>query len=160
MRFRHKKVRDNVIVSKVGLNNVAIYLDKKLHQLADYLQGKTNGLSMKTKRISFFFFCLVFGSFSIGILSKGFFHNKTSVAIHSITFPAYAGKSSDDLRTNTNIISQLEFQHIEAFKQYMDSLKHSEYGGFLFDSVMSARPHLMDSILFLEQVYQLQSLKK
>jgi hypothetical protein len=160
MIFRYRRVRDKVVVPKAALGNVMSCLNKKLHQLSDCLQLKTNGLSIKAKRICFFFFCLLFGSFSVGILLKGFFHGKPSIAVPSITVPAYVGKPSDDLHTNQNIISQHEFDDIKAFKQYMDSLKFSNGGRSLFDSIITVRPHLMDSILFLEHIYQLQLSKK
>ena len=50
--------------------------------------------------------------------------------------------------------------HIEEFKNHMDSLKQSETGKSLYDSITSARPHLIDSILFLEKIYRTQSSKK
>ena len=41
----------------------------------------------------------------------------------------------------------------------MDSLTRSENGTIIYDSIVKARPGLMDSVLFIENIYQSQ-LKK
>lgn len=159
MWFKFSKAKNKSVVAKQGMSRVIISVNRKLHQLSDYLQKQTNKLPLKTKRIGFLCFCLLFGTLSINVILKGFFQNKNSIPIRSITTPVVVGKSDDDLR-DRNIISLNEFEHIEAFKAYMDSLKSSKHGRVLFDSVMNARPQLMDSILLLENLYEIQSLKK
>lgn len=158
MRFRNKVVKEKTQVNPT-LRMVMLYVNSRMHGLSDYLQKQSNKLSMKAKKISLFFFCLLFCSLSIRALLKGFFYNKNSIAVRSITVPAYVGLPNNDLRSDRNIISLNELEHIEAFKKYLDSLNASQSGKRLFDSIMIVRPHLLDSILFLENMYQLQSLK-
>ncbi|HXL56718.1 MAG TPA: hypothetical protein VN958_10700, partial [Chitinophagaceae bacterium] len=74
--------------------------------------------------------------------------------------PAYADKSNDNLLREQTIISEKEFHRVELFKHYMDSLQKSLTGKYLYDSIVKARPHLIDSILLLENMYQVQSSKK
>ena len=71
--------------------------------------------------------------------------------------PAYTNQSGDEISNNNNIISKEEYEHIQSFKIYMDSLRISSKGKVLFDSIMQARPQLMDSIQLVENVYQSQS---
>ncbi len=42
---------------------------------------------------------------------------------------------------------------IQYFKTYMDSLKKSNGGRIMFDSILKARPGLMDSIYTIERLY-------
>lgn len=155
-----KKIKDKVTVAYPMVDKIVLYMDSQLHWLSDYLQQQTNGLSIKTKRISFFFFCLFFTMLSLIVLLNGFSRNRRPVVIPSITAPVYVGKPSNDLRRNANIISKTELEHLQAFQQYLDSLKTTNTGRLLLDSIVNARPHLMDSIPLLERIYQIQSLKK
>ena len=71
--------------------------------------------------------------------------------------PAYTNQSGNERLKNDNIISKEEYEDIQAFKLYMDSLQSSSKGKVLYDSIMQARPQLMDSIHLVENMYQLQS---
>ena len=158
MRFTRSKVKDKPRADSMLKIREAI--NKRLRQLSDYLERRSNTLSIKTKRIGFFSFCLLFGTVSLIVLLKGFFSNNSSVAFTSITVPAYAGKPNKDFHNDESVISKEEFEHIEVFKHYLDSLKGTRSGKLLFDSLMIARPHLLDSISLLENMYQIQSLKR
>src|SRR5437764_12432034 len=109
---------------------------------------------MQTKELCLFLFCLLFGSISICVIIKSFTNREYTLSIHAITFPAYIDKSNDDFLPEQSIVSEKEFQRIEFFKHYMDSSRKSLTGKLFYDSIMKARPHLMDSILLLENIYK------
>jgi hypothetical protein len=50
-------------------------------------------------------------------------------------------------------IPEREYRQAVAFHRYMDSLKQSDPGHLLFDSIQHHRPGLLDSALLLEQLY-------
>ncbi len=155
---RRKNIEERI--TPAALKNIADAISNRMHKCSDYLQKRTERLSIQTKKSGLFIFCLLFGSISICVIIKSFTDRKNTFSIHPITVPFNANKSNDDLPSEQIIISKKEFHRIELFKHYMDSLQKSLTGKYLFDSIMNARPHLMDSILFLENIYQVQSSKK
>jgi hypothetical protein len=159
MKFIRSKVKDKPMANPM-LKKITEAINKRLHHLSDYLQRQSNSLSIKTRTVGFFSFCLLFGAVNLIVLLHGFSGNKSSIVVTPITFPAYAGKSNNDLRNDGNVILREESEHIQAFKLYLDSLKGTKTGQLLFDSIMIPRPHLLDSILLLENMYQIQSLKR
>src|SRR5687767_12182579 len=46
---------------------------------------------------------------------------------------------------------------INSFKKYMDSLSKSSQARLVYDSILKARPGLMDSIQIIEEIYYSQS---
>jgi hypothetical protein len=54
------------------------------------------------------------------------------------------------------IISQKEYSAIHSFKMHLDSLKSTTRGKLILDSLYSSRPHLIDSINLLENLYHEQ----
>jgi hypothetical protein len=147
-------------VAPTDLIRIGEGLNKRLHTYADYLQKRTERLSIKRKRLGLFVFCLLFGVISICIVIKSFTNNKNIFLVHPITLPAIIHKSDNDLLSAQPSISEKEFHRIELFKSYMDSLQKSETGRYVYDSINKARPHLIDSILLLENMYEIQSSKK
>lgn len=124
-----------------------------------YLQAKTTDFSVQSKRISLAVFCILFGGLSIYTIISSFIDNNkiNLLSIHHITMPAYINRSGDEKLNSDNIISKREYEHIQSFKLYMDSLQTSSKGKVIYDSIMQARPHLMDSIHLVENMYQSQS---
>ena len=160
MLFKRTKNIEEKNVTPMALKKMAEGLNNRLHKCAEYLQKKTEHLSTQAKKLCLFLFCLLFGSVSICLIIKSFTDRENTLSIHAITVPAYVDKSNDYLLPEQTIISEKEFNRIEFFKHYMDSLQKSETGKYLYDSIMKERPHLIDSILLLENMCQAQSPKK
>jgi hypothetical protein len=57
-------------------------------------------------------------------------------------------------------ISKEEFQRIENFKSYLDSLAKTNAGKRIFDSIIANRPGLIDSLSIVENLYQTQTTNK
>ncbi len=113
---------------QLALKRIAESINNRLHKCAEHLQKRTEHLSMQTKRLCLFLFCLLFGSISVCVIIKSFTDRENTLSIHAITVPAYIDKSNDDLLPEQIIISEKEFNRIEFFKHYMDSLQKSETG--------------------------------
>ena len=154
-----KNIREKS-VTPTALIRIVEGLNKRLHKYADHLQKKTERLSVRGKRIGLFGFCLLSGATSVCVIIKSFTERKNMFLVHPITVPVNIDKSNHDLLSEQTIICEKEFHRIELFKLYLDSLQKSETGKYLYNSIIKARPHLIDSILLLEDMYQIQSSKK
>ncbi|MGI8949953.1 MAG: hypothetical protein ACR2FN_00060 [Chitinophagaceae bacterium] len=123
-----------------------------------YLQRKTEHYSLSTKKRAFVMFCLLFGGVSAGLIITAFDHDNVLnlFSIHRIKFSLNEDQSNKNQLNNEMIISNEEYRHFQQFKQKMDSLQLSSDGKILYDSIMQARPHLMDSINLIENLYQSQ----
>jgi len=75
-----------------------------------------------------------------------------AVKIEQINFPKYDHREDKE----RIIITKKDYQSITIFRSYMDSLYTSEEGKNQYDSILQARPGLMDSVQLLEQIYLLQ----
>jgi len=160
MLSKSKRTRDQKVEFPLAVKNFALSTNNKLHKFSDYLQRKTNHLSTNTKRVYLFLFCLLFGSTSVCVCIKAITNKENTLKIHPIAVSGFSSEINDEIIAEEPVITQKEMMHIEEFKNYMDSLKQSDTGKYLYDSIISARPHLIDSILFLEKMYQIQSSKK
>ena len=128
---------------------------------ADYLQGKTERLSSRVKKYGLIGFCVLFGGFSLYLTINGF--NKRSskkFSVAPIIVPEHTGKAGEQNTRATIIITKKEFQKIERFRHYMDSLGQSVAGREVRNSILRFRPGLMDSIRLIQNLYQLQTSNK
>jgi hypothetical protein len=129
-------------------------------QGADFMRRKTEGLSCKWVKFCLLLFCLVSLGCSL-YLVLGSFHGsgKTSLHVTSIDVPVNATKTGEEETLRFLTITKAELERIERFKRYLDSLGGSENGKRLRSNILLSRPRLMDSIRFVEKLYQLQSPK-
>lgn len=126
-----------------------LYLNNKLHVFAAWLQQKTNGFSSKKIKMFFLIFCLTFLSVSIIVIYQSFkMDNRSLYFISPIrTIPLL---KEQRIRP---VINEREFKRIHGFKIYLDSLQTTAKGKLKFDSLVSTRPHLSDTINYLENLY-------
>jgi len=126
-----------------------LYLNNKLHVFAAWLQQKTNRFSSKKIKILFLAFCLTSLSISIIVISQSF--KKDNRNLYNIS-PIRIIPLLKEERTRT-VINEREFKRIHSFKIYLDSLQTTVKGKLKFDSLLSTRPHLTDTINYLENLY-------
>src|SRR5665213_652957 len=126
-----------------------LYLNNKLHVFAAWLQQKTNGVSSKKIKILFLVFCLIFLSVSIIVMYQSF--KKDNTNLHFISpIPIMPLLKEQRIRP---VINEREFKRIHSYKVYLDSLQKTTKGKLKFDSLLSMRPHLTDTINYLENLY-------
>lgn len=126
------------------------------------LLQKTKQLSGKGRVLGLILFCAIAGSYCIYTGTRSFSGMQTlPFSVGSIEQPKYIRPSDDEETTNSFSISKEKYQRIHKFKLFMDSLAMADgpSGKDLFDSITTARPGLMDSILMIENKYQLQTKK-
>lgn len=117
-------------------------------------------LSPGSVKMFFVVFCLSAGGYSLYLIGNSLFHNYTtgpSIHIEPVTAPKHIDQSGDELLRPEQYVDEETYRNIIAFKIYMDSLRVNK--AVIYDSIMQARPGLMDSVLMLESIYNSQQLK-
>ncbi len=122
---------------------------------AQWMSNRTKSISKRAVTIVLIFFISLTSGYCIYL------------GVHAIT-----GKSKDNAFTVTPIkrprhltesgaiasplppISKQDYRRIQKFRWYMDSLARSPTGRKLYDSIIAARPGLMDSVRYIEKEYQ------
>lgn len=118
---------------------------------------KTKPISSKGKLILLIIFCFLSGTIGIYVADSCFSGKR------ELPFPASSIKKPKYIHLQgeptgpTASISREEYLHIQNFKKYMDSMAKTPSGRRTFDSIITARPGLIDSILLIEHIYLSQT---
>ena len=167
MIFRKK--RENGILNKSTLKDkaatkVATTLIAAQNWFAVMMGKWINRLSVKGKKTFLILFVLIFGCYSLYILLDTFLSNNKnsskSIKPEAISIPRHLNEAGDENTSAGTVITKEDLKSITSFKHYMDSLKTSSRGIYVYDSIINARPGLMDSIKLLEQIYLFQQKNK
>ena len=113
-------------------------------------------VSPKRLRLLLFFFCVLGGGFSIYLITSSFFQDEIGgFKIEKINVPkVYDG--GNNLRSE-QVVDEEIYKAIERFDEYMDSLRGSQMGLEIRDSILKLRPGLLDSLELLKQIYKSQN---
>jgi hypothetical protein len=155
-RKKKKKVNENGISDKVAgkIAGLGIVIQTKFAVTMNKVFEKMN---YKRLKIWLVIFCITCGGYSIYLLANAILSpatNQLSIKIDPVKIPKHYDNAGDELFPQENVVDEQAFQNIQAFKSYMDSLKLS--GSKEYDSILTARPYLMDTVLTLEQIYYSQ----
>jgi hypothetical protein len=153
-RSRSNKKHYKVAVEQDSLaGNIAYRCIKAQLKASKFLQKKFETVPSFTKRLVVIIYCLTsFGSF-IYVARYSFDKRPNkSIAIESIEVPTEIPHNN-----RRPSISKEEFEKIQKFKGYLDSLVNSKPGKRLHDSIIANRSGLLDSLSIVEHLYQSQS---
>lgn len=161
--FRKRKpggtVKENVAQNRFAIRIVSACI-RLQQRWANFMGHHTERLSRSGKLIALTLFCLTAGSLSIYFIANSLMSRKaSSFTVTHLTKPPYADKAGDENTKTFEIVSKSEYEKIQRFRYYMDSLVRSPSGKRLYDSILTNRPGLIDSILVLEKIYQSQNKK-
>ncbi len=128
-------------------------VNNKMISCAQFLQHKTNRLSVRTLKAILAAFCfLIVGGCTYLIISSLQRDKKNLVQVTPIqALPLF----KESIRQSAS--SGNEYKKIYQFKIYLDSLNKTDKGRVIRDSFLFARPHLMDSLTYLQKFYYLQN---
>jgi len=161
--FRNKKKQKPVIENDKQdriAKEIVVKCIRFQQRWAVFMQRHTEKLSRKWKVIMLFFFCLCAGGFSFLIITTSLMSNQAiSFHVIQVKSPLHIGKSGDEKTKTTVIVTREEYEKIQRFRKYMDSLARSSSGKKLYESILINRPRLMDSIILIENIYQSQTKK-
>ncbi|MDQ2753709.1 MAG: hypothetical protein M3R72_11870 [Bacteroidota bacterium] len=121
-----------------------MFINRKLVQGSTHLQKKTEKYSKNKKKVFLMLFCFVFVSESTLIVINSF--QKNNIALYTIA-PIKIPRLTNGQNINPELTNG-EFKRIEQFRHYLDS-------NVIFrDSVLTSRPHLIDTLNYLQQIYK------
>lgn len=121
--------------------------------LAHYLQCKTSRITKRKMKLLLVLFIVLFGGASIAVIICSFTIIHTHPSIPSITMPKYALTPAPKLKIMDSLITYHEYARINQFKHYLEQLQQDMIGSKIYDSLLRARPHLLDSIHQVDSIY-------
>ncbi len=157
---KDKETVDKVTVSDKVAGKIAA-AGIKLQQL---FAEKMNKLLMKTDfkrlKIILIIFCIGAGGYSIYLIANSAIspdRKQNSFEVQKMDVPRHFDKTGDENLIPEAYVDEEIYQQVKQFRNYMDSLKQKRRNEY--DSILQARPGLMDSVQMLEQIYLSQKQK-
>ncbi|GIQ57880.1 hypothetical protein Flavo103_10160 [Flavobacterium collinsii] len=124
------------------------------YKCANWLERKTVHFSRLNWILVLLCFIVFTSGCSIYLIVNSFSDNKTgNITVTPITKPTNAVLIEEKPTQLNTIISKTEFEKIISFREYMDSLGRSPTGKKAYDSIVSERPGLLDSLTIIENYY-------
>lgn len=126
---------------------------KAQQELAGYLQKKTDRLSAGAKKCCLFGFCVISSMVCVFIAIQSWQSpQKNHSGFAQIKFPLYINSADYGKRPpNEGYVKDSLPGRVKVFQTYMDSLSLTIAGRITRDSILAARPGLMDSIALLRK---------
>ena len=144
--FKRRKITNTVALTV--WQRLADPINKKARKLADYLNSKTARVSRGKIKVFLIVFCIASAIGSACIIIRALQKKHISYAVAAIAVPGHVEQNNPELEDTATIQAVMRIEH---FKHWLDSLH--QRGSPLYDSIIQARPGLMDSIQFIEQYY-------
>lgn len=129
-------------------------------KLCNEVNKHLSRMSIQKLKTMLIIFCIGAGGYSmylIGISIAGGGKTEEVNKVGRLSLPKHFQKTGDELKITENYIDDKSFNKIEQVKNYLDSLKFSNKK--VYDSILKARPLLLDSISILEAIYYSQKQK-
>jgi len=148
-------IEDKSIGTRIGKNVVKLQT-----AFAKRINAAVAKVPVRALKRNLIIFCVVSGGFSAYLALNGLFGKNTksnAITIDQASVPKYFDKSGDDVNNVQSIIDEDLMQQVRTFRHYVDSLKLNDKNSY--DSIMSARPGLIDSIRTIEEIYLTQQIK-
>ena len=152
--------QDKLTVSDQVAGKIA-YVGMKMQT---HFAKKMNNLFMKVDfkrlKIILVLFCLCAGGYSIYLVANSIISpdkRQNSFEVQQMDVPKHFNKTGDELIAPEAFVDEQTYQQIQQFRKYMDSLRNQQAAQY--DSILQARPGLMDSVQMLEQIYLSQKQK-
>ena len=139
--MKPSKVNEDPLNSPIT-NRLLAGFNQFKRAIADYLNDKVNRLSDSHKKVSFLMFGLIVAAiFLLQVLQSLQDTSKSSLTIDKITVPKDIHTRSDKEKS-------------QQLRNLLDSLRATKRGTQFFDSLVHARPGLMDSVNLYLHNYQ------
>lgn len=138
---------------------IARYIIKAQTKFARVMNKSFSALSITSMKVVVILFCLGTGGLSLYLVCQGLFEENKGNAISpaKVHTPKYFDKAGDEIVTSVADVDEETWGKVQLFKTYMDSLKTNSPKNY--DSIVSERPGLMDSIAAIEDIYYSQKIK-
>lgn len=114
----------------------------------------------KRLKLILIFFCVAAGGYSLYLIANSVFSpesKRNNFEVQQMDIPKHFNKTGDETVMPDATVDEQTYLQIQDFRKYMDSLKLNRANEY--DSILQARPGLMDSVQVLEQIYLSQKQK-
>lgn len=157
---KDKETVEKVTVSDKVAGKIA-GLGIKVQQLfAEKMNRVFMNTDFKRLKIILIIFCICAGGYSIYLIANSVISpdkKQNSFEVQQMDVPKHFDKAGDENLIPEAYVDEETWQQIKQFRNYMDSLKQKRRNEY--DSILQARPGLMDSVQMLEQIYLSQKQK-
>lgn len=158
MKFTFKRNIKKSDVPGTATNNLWQKFDQAnlrlQYKCANWLECKTAHFSRLNWIVILLCFIVFTTTCSIYLIVNSFSGNTNrNITVTPITKPTNLVTTKEKPVELKSIISKTEFEKIKGFRKYMDSLGRSPEGKKTYDSIVSDRPGLLDSLTILENYY-------
>jgi len=157
---KDKETVDKVTVSDKVAGTIA-GLGIKVQQLfAEKMNRVFMNTDFKRLKIILIIFCICAGGYSIYLIANSVIspdRKQNSFEVQQMDVPRHFDKTGEENLSSEAYVDEEIYQQVKEFRNYMDSLKQKRRNEY--DSILQARPGLMDSVQMLEQIYLSQKQK-
>ena len=157
-RKRNKEPKESKLQDKVAgkIADAWVRVQTKLSERVNKLFSK---MSVKKLKVMLVVFCLGCGGYSIYLMVNAIVSpdKQPSFKVDQVDVPKHFDETGDEIIQPESYVDEGTFQKIQGFKEYIDSLRTNK--SKLYDSIVIARPGLIDSILVLKEIYNSQKIK-
>ncbi len=160
MWFR-RKIKDKATPDSSkdsAANKIAITIIRTQQKFADLLAKKAEHLSHAKLKIMLLSIGVCWFGWSICLVIKGFITNgsqQITLQINRMNIPKYTDHTGEEKLQPQWQVTKDDYAKLQKFRKYMDSL--AENNKRSYDSILLTRPHLMDTVLALENFYKQQN---
>jgi hypothetical protein len=150
-------------LEKSGLQKLLEIVSHKCIRLqsrvAAAMQKGSEHLSVTGKKLALIIFCLIGIAASVYVFTVNILYKKDlrHIPVSLMTIPKNVFENDNK---TFETLPTVEYNKIETFTKYIDSLSNSISGQKVKDSILKFRPFLMDSIRQIETLYQIQEKNK
>lgn len=148
-----KNLRNKSLIADNTQQKISDKLKGFQQRIATELQRKSELLSAQTKRYCLIFFCLLFSGCCIAIIIHAATTKQQTVSVTRLSKSGHLLQEQKLYLLADSAITKSEYDRVEQFKNYLLQLKADSLDSKKFDSIMLARPQLIDSIKLFEKIY-------
>jgi hypothetical protein len=135
---------------------IANFIFRMQNGFANFMTRRTKNVSMSSMKAGLTIFCFFGFGLSIyfiviAVLKKD--SGKKLITIDRLSVPKYYN-NNDNYTHPELLITKEQDEEMQAFRIYMDSLQRKDKHAY--DSIIAFRPHLLDSVTMLEEMYNSQ----
>lgn len=136
--------------------SIAGWILKVQNGFAKFMNKRTEKISISGMKVMLIIFLLSGSGLSIYVIAKTVLKKggPKIIKIYRISTPQNVYKNSTPGFDRSLLISKDEYEEIQSFHSYMDSLHQSKSGKPIYDSILLNRPGMMDSIIMIEELYR------
>ena len=158
MRWFKKRKTFSTNLTDTAAHKVVRLVERMQNCFATMMEKAVGKMEAKKLKRILLVFCIVWGGLSCYFITQALIKPPYTqvLRIDHVNMPTHFDKTGDDTEAN-ELVDEATHEKITAFETYMDSLKiHSR---LQYDSIVSVRPQLMDSIAWLKDIYSSQQNK-